>query len=536
MSIPRRPRSKSSSKFSSKSLTAGVLAATTLVVTVCGVSGAAASRPGDAKGKSTSVPVLPARFTQQEVQWTACGADVTPEAVPGAECGWVKVPVDYAAPNGETVKLRVSRVAAKDQGRRLGSLLFNPGGPGAGGAADVASGNWQAGGQARARYDLVGFDPRGIAGSGQIKCPDGVAQGPEDPPRTEAEAEREFSDATRRAQACEKASGAVLAHMDSVSVARDLDVLRTVLGDAKLNYTGVSYGTFIGQQYMKLFPGRVGRMVLDGVVNPDADIQQVTRLDVKTSDDALRRYAQDLVARGDDRLGATVEEILRRLTEFAKKLEQEPLRGADGEEITDATLSMYLEMGVTAEESWKQLTTALVAALDGDGTAFERFEAATADESGGENLTPQEEQAEENESSSMPAVLCLDSPSAPKSPKEMLDTADAFAKQSPLFGRYYAWQMIDCATWPVAPTGGADPVKASGAAPVLLVSYTDDSNTPLENARAVHRQLDSSSLLVRKGQGHGAYAAEDPSTCTDRAVDRYLVRGKLPDKTANCPR
>lgn len=137
---------------------------------------------------------------------------------------------------------------------------------------------------------------------------------------------------------------------------------------------------------------------------------------------------------------------------------------------------------------------------------------------------------------SMPAVLCLDSPSAPRSPKEMLDTADAFAEQSPLFGRHYAWQMIDCATWPLAPTGVVEPIKASGAAPVLLVSYTDDPLTPLANARAVHRQLANSSLLVRKGQGHGAYASEDPSACTDRAVDAYLVGGKLPDKVADCPR
>ncbi|MEV0374175.1 alpha/beta hydrolase [Streptomyces sp. NPDC050636] len=520
----------------SMALTAGALAAGMLVVTGCGVSGAAATQPDDAKAMNTSVPVLPAHFTQQKVQWTACGADVTPEAVSGAQCGWVKVPVDYAAPDGETVKLRVSRVPAKDHSRRLGSLLFNPGGPGAGGASDVANGNWQAGGQARARYDLVGFDPRGIAGSGQIKCPDGVAQGPENPPRTEAEAGKAFADATRRAQACQKASGAVLAHMDSVSVARDLDVLRTVLGDAKLNYTGISYGTFIGQQYMKLFPDKVGRMVLDGVVNPAADMRQVTRLDVKTADDAMRRYAQDLVARGDHRLGATTDQILRRLTAFAKKLAQQPLRGADGEEFTDATLSTYLGMAVTAEESWKSLTRALVAALDGDGTAFEHLAAEMTGESGGKKPTPQEEQAEENVSLSMPAVLCLDSPSAPKSPKEMLDTAEAFAKQSPLFGRYYAWQMIDCATWPIAPTGAVEPIKASGAAPVLLVSYTDDPYTPLANAQAVHRQLDNSSLLVRKGQGHGAYASENPSTCTDRAVDGYLVGGKLPDKAANCPR
>ncbi|MFD5393850.1 alpha/beta hydrolase [Streptomyces sp. NPDC127097] len=520
MPFPRRPLA----------LSAGVLAATTMVVTACGAGDAAATRPDDAKGGNTSVPVLPARFTQQKVQWTPCATEVTPRAVPGAQCGWVTVPVDYADPDGKTVKLRVSRVQAKDHGRRLGSLLFNPGGPGAGGAADVANGDWQAGAQARARYDLVGFDPRGTAGSGQIKCPDGVAEEPENPPRTASEAEKTFAAATRRARACQKASGAVLAHMDSVSVARDLDVLRTVLGDAKLNYTGVSYGTFIGQQYMKLFPGKVGRMVLDGVVNPAADLRQVARLDIKTSDDAVRRYAHDLVARGDHRLGATTEEILRRLTTFAKELDRKPLRGAGGEEFTAADLSMYLDTAVSGEASWQRLTPALVAALRGDVTGFDRLDAAAADESGGEELTPQEAQTEENESMSMSAVLCLDSPSAPRTPQQMLATADAFAKQSPLFGRSYAWQMIDCATWPLAPTGAAEPVKAPGAAPVLLVSYTDDQLTPLANARAVHRQLEHSSLLVRKGQGHAAYASEQPSTCTDRAVDGYLVGGKLPGK------
>jgi len=518
----------------SMALSAGLLAVTTTVVTVCGAGGAAASRPDDAKGRDTSVQALPARFTQQKVHWTACGADVTPKAVPGAQCGWVKVPVDYAAPDGKTVTLRVSRVQAKDHSRRLGSLLFNPGGPGAGGAADVANGNWQAGAQARARYDLVGFDPRGIAGSGQIKCPDGVAEEPENPPRTASQAEKAFADATRRARACQKASGSVLAHMDSVSVARDLDVLRTVLGDAKLNYTGVSYGTFIGQQYMKLFPGKVGRMVLDGVVNPAADLRQVARLDLKTSDDAVRRYARGLVARGDDRLGAGTGEILRRLTTFAEELDRKPLHGAGGEEFTGADLSMYLGMAVSGDVSWQRLTTALVAALHGDVTAFDRLDAEAAGESGDQEPTPQEERTEENESMSMSAVLCLDSPSAPKTPQQMLATADAFARQSPLFGRSYAWQMIDCATWPIAPTGAAEPVKAAGAAPVLLVSYTDDQLTPLANARAVHRQLDHSSLLVRKGQGHAAYASDPPSTCTDRAVDRYLVGGELPGKGANC--
>ncbi|WP_189953988.1 alpha/beta hydrolase [Streptomyces alanosinicus] len=518
--------------------TAGVLAVATLMVTACSAERGADPRREDGT-RGTSLPRLPARFTQQKIDWAGCQG-ITSEPVAGAECGWVEVPVDYAAPGTDTLKLRVSRVKAQDHGRRLGSLLYNPGGPGAPGAVDVAEGSWQAGKEARARYDLVGFDPRGLGASSPIECPDGAPQEPEDTPRTVAEAEKAFAAARGLARSCQKGSGMVLAHMDSVSVARDLDVLRSVLGDRRLNYTGISYGTFLGQQYMKLFPDKVGRMVLDGVVNPARDMRQVALLDVRTAEEALRRYAGHLVAQGDLRLGATPEDVIQRITGLVADLERSPLTGPEGRRLTDSTVSAHLRTA-TRQENWRPLTDALVAATHGDAGAFDRMDeegAAGAGEDGtggADETTPQQEKQERTEAMGNAAVLCLDSRGAPTSPREMLDTADEFARKSPLFGRGFAWQMLDCATWPVAATGKTEPITARTAPPVLLVSYTDDPQTPLENARAVHRQLAHSSLLVRTGQGHGAYASQTPSACTDRVVDAYLVGGRLPEDAANCP-
>ncbi|MEU4928667.1 alpha/beta hydrolase [Streptomyces yokosukanensis] len=526
------------SRGKSLPLSAAVLAVATLVVTACSVEGGAASRRehGD---KGASLPPLPARFAQQTVDWAGCEG-VSSEPVAGAECGWVEVPVDYAAPDKETIRLRVSRVKAQDRSRRLGSLLYNPGGPGAPGAADVADGTWTAGERARARYDLVGFDPRGLGASAPIECPGGVPQEPEDLPRTVADAEKAFTAARALARSCHRGSGTVLAHMDSASVARDLEVLRRVLGDDRLNYTGISYGTFLGRQYMRLFPDKVGRFVLDGVVDPARDMRQVALLDVRTDEEALRRYAADLVARGDLRLGATSEDVVRRITGLVADLERTPLRGPGGRRLTGSAVSAYLRT-VTRQENWGRLTDALAAAVDGDAGAFDdmaRDGAAGAGEEGAagdEESAPGQEEQERTEAMGNPAVLCLDSRGAPRSPREMLDLADEFARKSPLFGRGIAWQMLDCATWPIAPTGKVEPVTAPGAPPVLLVSYTDDPQTPLENARAVKAQLADSALLVRTGQGHGAYASETPSQCTDRVVDAYLVDGRLPEGITNCP-
>ncbi|MGW6705900.1 alpha/beta hydrolase [Streptomyces sp. NPDC054956] len=529
--------------------TAGALAVAALATAGCSAGAADAPRDGAAsKGAGgTALPALPARFAQQQPHWTPCGPDVVKDALPGAECTWIEVPVDYAAPAKESIELRVSRVKAEDRAGRLGSLLHNPGGPGAGAAADVASGAWKPGDKASARYDLVGFDPRGIGDSAPVGCPTGknAPQGADltRMPRTEAEADKAFAEAGARAKACQKASGPVFAHMDTASVARDLDIIRTVLGDAKLTYVGTSYGTYIGQKYAQLFPDRVGRLVLDGVVDPGRDMRQVTDLDVTVTQAEFQRYAEECAAGGRCPLGATGDEVVSRVTAFVQSLDGKPLPGPDGEELTTTVATDAVTKLLPRKEDWPLLTRALAAGLAGNATPLMSLTKDNGTPDGGDpgdtagrgravgGVAPRAD-ADFNSDIAQMAVLCLDS-KAPRTARELLDAAETLAGKSPLFGRTNAWSMVDCAAWPVPPAGGPERITAAGAPPVLLVSYTHDVATPLDNARAVQADLGNASLIIREGTGHGAYMSG--SACTDRFVDDYLVEGVLPPKTANCP-
>ncbi|MFE0132529.1 alpha/beta hydrolase [Streptomyces sp. NPDC059037] len=515
---------------------AAALAAVVLVVTGCSLQGT----PGGSKDTSGNPPErrpVPTRFTQQKIAWEACGPEVTKDALPNAECGWVTVPVDYAAPDRANIKIRVSRIKATDQDRRLGSLLYNPGGPGAGAAADVASGAWKAGDKTMARYDLIGFDPRGIGESAPITCPKGenAPQGPDltFSPRTRSEADTVFADAAARAKACKQVSGPVFSHMDSASVARDLDIMRAALGDKKLTYIGTSYGTYIGQKYAQLFPDRTGRLVLDGVVDPGMDMRQVTALDVKVAQDAFRRYAQDCAAQGSCPFGATADQAVDEITTFVRSLDEEPVAGLDGEDVTTEAATGSVAAVLSREEEWPALTEALDAAMDGDGAPLMRLAEDEAAPQDGDRRGPvRRVDADFNSDIAQSAVLCLDS-KAPRSARQLLDDARELAERSPLFGASNAWTLLDCAAWPVPPTGSVEPITAPGAPPLLLVSFTRDAATPLENARTVQKNLGTASLITRQGAGHGAYVSG--SACTDRLVDTYLVDGAVPSRNALCP-
>lgn len=527
---------------------AGVLATVALTATACssgGTSRAAATPSGTAVGaESAAVPALPARFTAQKIAWTACGEDVAKDALPEAECGWVEVPVDYAAPDKETIRLRLSRIKAKDQGRRIGSLLNNPGGPGVGGAADVATGAWQPGDAVMARYDVIGFDPRGTGESAPITCPEAKETSGVGSsgflPRTRAEAEEHFAAAADHAKACQKASGPVFGHMDSESVARDMDVMRAVLGDTKLTYVGTSYGTFIGQKYAQLFPARVGRLVLDSVVDPGRDMRQVTDQDVKVTREGFERYAKDCAGRGGCPLGATAEAAVAKATRLVTGLDDRPLPGGDGEEVDSGAAADAITKVVFQKKEWPKLTRALAAALSGDGKPLARLgeeDKENKDKPGGQRSgrvrSPRPRaDADSNSDIAQSAVLCLDG-KAPRSAGEVFEAAEELARTSPMFGRSQAWSMVECAAWPVPPTGRVEPITAPGAPPLLLLSYTLDAATPLENARAVQKNLGTASLVIRQGAGHGAYVSG--SVCTDRHVDAYLVDGTVPPKNTRCP-
>lgn len=478
------------------------------------------------------VPGVPREIARQRLDWAPCGPEDASEGVqqplPDAECSWLTVPLDYAVPHKSTIKVRVARVRAPAGARRLGSLVFNPGGPGEAGAALVADGTFAATPEVSDRYDLVGFDPRGVHRSAPLICParDG---GSDLIPRTRQSMDAEFKIAAERAADCRKATGALMAHMDTVSVARDLDLLRAALGEDRLDYLGVSYGTYIGQHYARLFPDRVGRFVLDGVVDPGADQAQTAREDVKAISESFASYARTCAA-NDCSLGGTPDDVTTTTTDFVRGLDAHPVPGPDGARLTTAVAAQAIRDSLYQDAKWPELTQALVDAMNGDPEPLMRLGPY------GGRLTGQGPAGETGGPAADPAMArsaidCLDRP-GPRSPDDILGYLGEFEKASPLFGSTVATAMVHCAAWPITPTGKAEPLSAPGAPAMVLVSYAVDPATPLVNARAVRTNLGAGSLVVRAGTGHSAYA--NGSECTDRAVGTFLVSGKLPPAELDC--
>ncbi|GHF59256.1 alpha/beta hydrolase [Streptomyces mashuensis] len=467
----------------------------------------------------------------QRLGWGACAApDAGAEGAtlrPDAQCAWLTVPVDYGAPDKGTVRIRLARVQAADPARRLGSLVFNPGGPGEAGAAMVAGGVFEPTGPVLDRYDLVGFDPRGTGRSAPIRCPEGT--GGDLIPRTPEQADAEYRAAAAQGEECRRAAGPLLAHMDSVTVARDLDLLRAALGESRLTYLGYSYGTYIGQHYAHLFPGRVGRFVLDGVVDPGADQVTTARADLVSLGASFASFARACAAAGCP-LGRSEAEITRRTTDFVRGLDAHPLPGPEGSRLTTGLAVQGVREPLYQAARWPDLSQALLEAMRGrPGGLIELAVERTSRLGGG---APGAGEPAVDPTMARNAVECLDRP-GPRGPGALLPLIQEFDRASPLFGATVGAGLFRCAAWPFGPTGRAEPLGAPQALAMLLVSWTTDPATPLANAERVRRTLGTASLVERAGTGHTAYAGGSP--CTDAAVEAFLVEGRQPAQRVHCP-
>ena len=455
----------------------------------------------------------------QTLEWTSC--DV-------GECAEVMVPVDYDDPSAGTTTIAMTRQVAQGAPEdRVGTLFLNPGGPGASGI-DFAS---QAGllfdVSILEAFDLVGFDPRGVGQSDELVCVDtaGIdervsADVVPDDPASVAAYEAIITDL---GNGCAETNPGLAEHVTTVETAKDLDVLRALAGDEQLNYYGASYGTFLGSTYAALFPDKVGRLVLDGAMDPElADLQNRLR-QAGGFQLAFDDYAADCVATSCG-LGASVDELEQIVTGVFDTALAEPLPTGDADRSLTRTLAFG---GVIAplydQLAWPDLTAALTAAIDGDGTAL----LALADQYNGRGP----DGYESNLTQANDAINCLDAQIAPQ--PETLPTEDDFVAASSLFGEIvYGLFEVTCDAWPLAPTVDAPDYTAPGANPILVVGTTGDPATPIESARALADLLDSGVLLVRDGEGHVAYFAGN--TCITGIVDAYLVDGAVPDDGTEC--
>jgi pimeloyl-ACP methyl ester carboxylesterase len=456
-------------------------------------------------------------FYTQDLSWSDCD---------GGHCAWVTVPIDYAEPDGATTRLRMVVYPATGDSTR--SIFVNPGGPG-GSAIDYARNLKSAlGDDVRDAADVVGVDPRGVGLSSPLTCLsdkkfDAYAAGDPDP---DDAAEIAASRAAGKAlgEACLASSGELAAHVSTVEVARDMDVVRALMGRQKLDWFGASYGTQVGAVYAELFPKKVGRMVLDGAVDPTLGPVDSSFAQAQGFQRALAAYAADCVTSSDCPLGDDADAGVAKIADLMDQLDATSLPGVGDRRLTEGLAFYGIAVTLYDQTTWPILSQALTAAFDGDGSVlialsdayFERQPDGSYATNGGQVIS---------------AVNCLDSPGG-------LTLADVekqtprFVQESPVFGRALAFGALGCADWPIPSDNPLPAIDAQGAPPIVVVGTTRDPATPYESAVALAEQLESGVLLSRDGDGHTAY--QSGNTCIKKAIDTYLADGTVPKKGTKC--
>ncbi|WP_327393050.1 alpha/beta hydrolase [Streptomyces sp. NBC_01186] len=483
--------------------------------------------PPDSAPQSLGVLTAAAQAAEAGINWTKCPAtEHLPQPV---ECGTVSVPVDYAAPHGDKIALTVSRAKATGEaGQRLGPLVYNPGGPGGNGMSfplygKLVGGVWK---RLNARYDFVGFAPRGVGRSGPLSCqdPKRFLTSPNVSPRHPSSAfkQKMNKQAAAYAQGCARTQGSRLPHYTTPNNARDLDVLRAALGQRKLNYLGVSYGTYIGSVYATLFPGHVRRLVLDSVVNPSPDsvwyqanLDQNRAFETRWSD-WKQWVAQHGATYG---LGSTPRQVQRAFDEVRAAVDRKPAGGKVG---SKELVAAYLDTGY-ADSTWAPAASALSRFRKGDPKPLVKMAAPQ----------PASAKGEENGNAVYNAVECQDAP-WPRDWERWERDNTASARIAPFNTWENVWMNLPCAYWKTTPSQPLDVRTQPGQLPpVLLVAATRDAATPYEGAVETHRRLPGSSLVTENGAGnHGVTGG---NKCADEHVERYLLEGKTPGDQAECP-
>ena len=500
---------------------AGLLAPGPARVLLLRVDNRTPRRPGRHRRQPTPghrpTPDL-ARFYDQQLDWRDCKGHF--------ECSRLLVPLDYTDPDGATIKLGVNRLPAA--GERVGSLLVNPGGPGVSGLDYARSAGSIVSKKVRAAYDVVGFDPRGVAASAGLDCLsdrqldaflsyDGT-------PDDSAEEQGLMAVSEQLGEGCERDDARLLPHVGTRDAARDLDVLRAALGDRQLTYLGKSYGTYLGAIYADLFPNRVGRLVLDGPIDPAATAYDVAELQAIGFQRAIGAFIDDCLPRRSCPFGGDRAAAEARLAALFDQLDRSPLPGIGKRQLTESLGTVAVAVALYDESSWSFLRQALRRAFGGDGTTLMLLADYYADRGPGGRYTTDAIEA-------MYAVNCIDRPQVTDLEQVRADAAKA-AVAAPLFGAYIVWSALPCSSWPAPAQGEPTPVTAAGSQPILVVGTTRDPATPYEWAESLADELDAGHLLTYVGDGHTAYRRG--SRCVDDVVDAYLLEGTTPAAGTRC--
>ncbi|MEV8594203.1 alpha/beta fold hydrolase [Streptomyces sp. NPDC052012] len=474
----------------------------------------------------------PSSAAAPRLDWRQC--------VPGSDfdCATAEMPLDHGDPDGRTLDLAVIRRKATDPGRRIGTLFFNPGGPGGPGTVQMPQNYAYFPREVRERFDIVSWDPRGIGSSTAVNC----FANPEEAAEWNAgkaanfpvgEAERRvflaaYKDLTRR---CEQRAPELLRHVSTADTARDLDRLRQAVGDPQLTYLGISYGTILGATYANLFPGKVRAMVLDGDWDPqawtnhasdeDPPLTSFLRLGAdRGAQDTLEQFLTLCGAAPTDRCAfsaGTAEATRDKFDRLMRRLRKDPVDGW----TYAATVGAVVNGLYVVHPGWTDLARTLQDLWQGRAPEPSPLPPGPAVPDPNPYLG--EEQAT--------SVLCGDSPN-PRDPDAYHALAETTAARTGDTGRHWTWASVACATWPVAAHRYRGPWNKPTDHPVLVIGNTHDPATPLSAARAMAGELADARLLTNDGYGHTALL--NPSSCVQNNESRYLVDGILPPPGTTC--
>ena len=501
----------------------------------------------DSTGASTSQASIPQgleSFYNQDIDWQDCSDGTSP-----FQCGTVTVPLDYNNPGGQTITIALKKLPASDGDAEHGSLFTNPGGPGGSGIRELEAQATALPEELRAGYDIVGFDPRGVGQSTPITCwtDEDISQAltdaqngktPDIGPSNTASSkslsaqekmDRGAADAARCAQHSEVPE--LLDHVGTRNVARDLDVLRATSGDATLNYLGVSYGTHIGAVYADLFPGRVGRTVLDGAMDPSQRWADGEAEVTAFKEGVLRQYVEHCQAHDGCPLTGSTDEAIAQLTAFVDGLDQAPLTAPDSSvTVNTQEATTIIQHYAVEKPDWDALTAMLAPAMNNrDGALMVAAKQSTL--ASQLPTTAEQAVAGANTLFMSAAVICNDYPDTADTVSDWDAQAAAERKTSPFFGGTSNGLDAYCRGWGHRAQTPPQETHAEGSDPILVVGLTKDSRTLYPWAQSLTDQLDNGHLLTVEGYGHVTFGS---NACATAAMTDFLVNGTVPAEGTTC--
>ena len=500
-----------------------------VLVSACTAGSPATSQPAPAASSTPAAatpagppPATLAGYYAQRLSWQSCDK--------GFECARLYVPFDYSRPAGPRFSLPVIELPAADPASRVGALVINPGGPGGSGVAyalGARSGEFTQ--NVLNRFNIVGFDPRGVGGSlPAVHCMTGPQLdtyfATNGDPANAAQLATLVSESKLYAAECARNAAALLPYMGTVNAAKDMDVLRAALGEKALTYLGKSYGTYLGASYAQQFPSKVRALVLDGAVDPKASGLQLDVTQAAGFESAFGQFAAWCASQQGCPLGNSASGAEAKVAGLLSAATAHPLNNllGDGQPANGAMLQTGIAAALYERPEWPLLKSALSGAFGGDGTILVELADSLLERNPNGTYS--------NLADAELSVDCVDR-SWPRTVPAFAAAAAAAAKAAPLFGASNVWGSLPCAYWPVQPE--ALNIRAAGARPILVVGDLHDPATPYQWAVNLSRDLASGVLLGWNGEGHTSYF--QGSSCVDSTVDAYLISLHVPRSGTVCP-